>query len=227
MPRIERLIPVDAAMHIMCRGNNKQNIFHREKDKLYYLFLLRKLKEENRLKIFHYCLLNNHLHLILWLNARSNLSKFMKQVNLSYFNYFKKNYGYFGHFWQDRYKSNIIEKDSYLLQCGKYIELNPVRAGIVSSPEEYKYSSYNYYARGFYDSLLTPNPVFLGLSNSEVERRKLYIEFVVDSNSISKKGITKQLFIGSEEFTKKMQRSFQIENTRKKRGRPRKLIAKK
>lgn len=227
MPRIGRLIPVDAAMHIICRGNNKQNIFHGEKDKLYYLSLLRKLKEENNINIFHYCLLNNHLHLILWLNAQSNLSKFMKQVNLSYFNYFKKNHGYFGHFWQDRFKSNIIEKDTYLLQCGKYIELNPVRAGIVSSPEEYKFSSYNYYARGFYSSILTPNPVFLELSNSQERRRQLYVEFVEDTSSISTKRITTQLFIGSEEFIKRMQRSFQIANMRKKRGRPRKLFAKK
>jgi putative transposase len=119
-------------MHIMCRGNNKQEIFLNNKDKLYYYSLLKKLKQENRITVFHYCLMSNHIHLVVWLNDKCNLSRFMKQVNLSYFYYYKRNYGYCGHFWQDRFKSNIVETDSYLLQCGKYIELNPVKAGIVS-----------------------------------------------------------------------------------------------
>lgn len=123
MPRIRRLIPLNAAMHLMCRGNNKQNIFLKDKDKLYYHSLLSKFKEENKVIIFHYCFMNNHIHLIVWLNAHTTLSRFMKQVNLSYFKYFRKSYDYCGHLWQDRFKSNIINTDSYLLQCGKYIEL--------------------------------------------------------------------------------------------------------
>lgn len=141
MPRVRRFIPVDSALHIMCRGNNKQNIFNNDSDKLYYWRLLDGLKDENKINIFHYCIMNNHVHLIVWVSCASKLSKFMKQVNLSYFNYYKKLYGYWGHIWQGRYKSNIIETDSYLLHCGKYIELNPVRAGIVTQPCEYAFSS--------------------------------------------------------------------------------------
>lgn len=223
MPRTRRLIPADAAMHIICRGNNKQNIFYRGKDKLYYLSLLRKLKNENRITIYHYCLMNNHVHLIVQLSAQSTLSRFMKQVNLSYFNYYKKNYAYCGHLWQGRFKSNIINTNSYLLQCGKYIELNPVRAGIVSSPEEYRFSSYNFYTKGRYDSILAPDPAFLGLSTSIEARRKHYIEFVVDSSLINTEKLKKQLFIGNGEFIRRFEKSYNIINVKLKRGRPRKI----
>ena len=81
----------------------------------------------------------------------------MKQVNFSYFHYFKRQNKYSGHLWQGRFKNSIIENDSYLLQCGKYIELNPVRAAIVNRPEDYPYSSYKYYAYGKEDKLLTEN----------------------------------------------------------------------
>lgn len=128
MPRGKRIIPIDGAIHAMIRGNNKQNLFRTEKDKWIYYSLLRDFKKENNINIFHYCLMNNHVHLIVWLDEQSLLSRFMKQVNLSYASYFKKIYGYCGHFSQDRFKSNLIENESYLLQCGKYIELNPVRA---------------------------------------------------------------------------------------------------
>jgi putative transposase len=128
--------------------------------------------------------MNTHIHIILNLNPDSTLSKFMKQLNLMYFHYYRKKYGYFGHFWQDRFKSNIIDKDSYLLQCGKYIELNPVRAGIVNHPEEYLFSSYNCYSNSKSDELITLSPAYLGLSDSAQARQKQYIDFVVDSSMI-------------------------------------------
>jgi putative transposase len=223
MPRRGRLIPQDGAMHIMCRGNNKKIIFHQEKDKLYYYSLLLNLKEENNIEINHYCLMNNHNHLIVWLNPRSILSKFMKQVNLSYFHYYKKKYGYYGHFWQDRFKSNIIDTDSYLICCGKYIELNPVRAEIVKLPEEYAFSSYGYYSKGLYDSLVNPSPVYMELSDSEEERKKLYTEFILTSNLINSKILTEQLFIGGREFIKKTEQHFNIKNVKLSKGRPKKL----
>jgi putative transposase len=146
----------------------------------------------------------------------------MKQVNLSYFNYYRKTYGYSGHLWQGRFKSNLIDTDSYLLQCGKYIELNPVRAGIVNSPDQYRFSSYHYYAKGAFDKLITASPAYQGLSATAAERRQQYIEFVVDSSIINTERFMSQLFIGSEAFIKKFQEYYQIRNTSLKRGRPRK-----
>lgn len=223
MPRMRRVIPLDAALHIICRGNNRNNVFHSDNDKLRYYTLLCALKDENQVEILHYCLMDNHIHLILRLNQKSTLSRFMKQVNLSYFHYFRKLYGYFGHFWQDRFKSNIIEMDSYLLQCGKYIELNPVKAGMVNHPAEYLFSSYNFYAQGKADSLIVPSPAYLGLSDVITRRQKQYIDFVVDSDIINLKILEKKLYIGSQAFINRLQEYYKIRNRRQARGRPPKV----
>ena len=220
MPRTKRVIPPNAALHIICRGNNRQNVFHNDNDKLKYYTLLRQWKDHNAVNILHYCLMENHVHLILFLNSLSKLSRFMKQVNLSYFHYYKKIYSYFGHLWQDRFKSNIIEADSHLLQCGKYIELNPVRAGIVKHPSEYRFSSYNFYAKGIPDSLLIQSPAYCGLSDSEESRQQQYVDFVVDRSIINSDLLEKKLYIGSQTFISKLQEYYQINNKRENRGRP-------
>ncbi|MFH0738970.1 MAG: transposase [Candidatus Omnitrophota bacterium] len=191
MARIRRLIPPEAAMHIMCRGNNKQVIFNNDESKVRYYWFIRKFKKENNISIFHYCIMNNHLHLVVWLEAESRLSRFMKQLNLCYFNYFSKAYDYCGHLWQGRFKSNLIDTDSYLLQCGKYVELNPVRAGLVDFPEDYHFSSYNHYAKGVRDPIITDDPIYISLANTQDKRRQQYIEFVVDSSIIRKNSLKK------------------------------------
>ncbi len=224
MPRNKRFIPAsDAALHIITRGNNRYYLFANDEDKTYYLSALKELKEENKLDILHYCLMSNHVHLVVWLRAGHTLSKCIKQLNLRYFNYYKKIYGYTGCLWQRRFKSSLIDSDTYLLQCGKYIELNAVRAKIVPMPEEYRFSSYRYYAYGRPDALITPSPAYLGLSTSEEKQRELYIAFVVDSSIINSRSLQTQLFIGSEAFIRKLEEYYMIRNTSLKRGRPKKI----
>jgi putative transposase len=220
MPRTKRVIPYNAVLHVVSRGNNRQKVFHSENDKLRYYTLLKQLKEENKLDILHYCIMDNHVHLILKLNTESSLSKFMKQLNLTYFCYYRKLYNYIGHLWQDRFKSNIIELDSYLFQCGKYIELNPVRAGVVDHPSKYLFSSYSFYARGKTDTLLTPSPIYLGLSDSAISRQKQYIDLVIDDNMINSKMLRKKLYIGSKTFVNQLQEYYKIKERRDNRGRP-------
>ncbi|UCE41437.1 MAG: transposase [Candidatus Aminicenantes bacterium] len=220
MPRVERIIPEDGAMHIMCRGNNKQTILSKYQDKSMYYCLLKKYKEENRVHILHYCLMNNHVHLIVKLNSQSLLSRFMKQVNLSYFFYYKNIYDYCGHMWQDRFKSNLIETDIYLLQCGKYIELNPVRAGLVASPEMYTFSSYNYYANGHIDTILSPNPLYIELSTCPEKRKKRFRNFVLDQKVVCHDAFANHLFIGNLDFISKMEGLYEVANAKKKKGRP-------
>jgi len=222
MPKIRRIIPVNAAMHLISRGNNRQYVFNNDADKLHYYSLMLELKQENNITVFHYCLMDNHPHLIVWLNDKSRLSKFMKQLSLSYYTYYKKSYGYNGHLWQGRFKSNIIDTDSYLLQCGKYIELNPVRARMVGLPQDYLFSSYNFYAYSKPDSLLTPNPAYLTLSDSLEARRKQYIDFVVDGSIINADKLRKQQFIGTEHFVNKLELLYGVKNELLERGRPKK-----
>ncbi len=122
---------------------NKQNVFFSYSDFATYKLLFQKLKKDHPLKLYHYCLMNNHVHLIVESSPDADLSRFMKRLNLAYYSYFKKKYGYAGHFWQDRFKSLLISKDEYLTACGLYIERNPVKAKMVESPALYRHSSYN------------------------------------------------------------------------------------
>lgn len=220
MPRRKRIVPPNAALHVISRGNNRQKVFHNDSDKLKYYALIKELKDEARISVYHYCLMDNHIHLLLRLSPESKLSRFMKQVNLTHFHYYRKLYGYFGHFWQDRFKSNIIEADSYLLQCGKYIELNPVRAGIVSHPAQYPFSSYNFYAQGQKDTLLTSSLAYLCLSDSGISRQKQYIDFMVDGSIINSGILEKKIYIGSQAFINRLQEYYSIKNRGEGRGRP-------
>ena len=187
MPRTNRLIVVDSAVHITCRGNNKQTLFHCEQDKYCYYGFLRDFKDENGVKIYHYCLMDNHVHFLTWIENGTRLARFMKQVNLAYFSYYAKNYGYCGHLFQGRFASSIINNEQYLLRAGKYIELNPVRAGIVAFPEDYRYSSYSHYAHGRFDVLVTDDPLYTQLSSCLEERRRLYIERLIDEQEFKQK----------------------------------------
>ena len=217
MPRIRRLIPESGPLHIMCRGNNRKNILEFVEEKSTYLKLLSKYLDENYISINHYCLMDNHLHLIVWLESKSTLSRFMMQVDLSYFHYFTKKYNYCGHLWQNRFESSIIDSERYLLQCAKYIELNPVRAGIVEYPCQYRFSSFRFYAVGESDCLITPNPLFLELAQSQYQRQLRYRKLVVKE---SIKTNLNQEFIGDSEYVTKMEDLFQIKSKGKKRGRP-------
>ena len=183
MPRSGRIIPKRGVLHVMCRGNNKLPILSNDTDKKHYFYILLKLKLDNCVDILHYCIMDNHVHLIVWLRENSDLPRLMKQVSLTYFNYYKKKYDYCGHLWQGRYKSIIIESDGQALQCGKYIELNPVRAGMVRQPEQYQFSSYRYYALGQPDHLITSNPVYLGLGINSLILRQVYVNFVEEKDS--------------------------------------------
>ncbi len=220
MPRTKRLISSEYPLHIMVRGNNKQALFREDRDKRCYLGLVSRFRTQSRIDIYHYCLMNNHVHLLLQAQKPDLLSKFMMKIDLSYFFIFQNKYGYVGHLFQNRFKSTIINCDTYLLQCGKYIELNPVRAGMIAAPEDYLFSSYRYYAYGANDRLVSMDPVYTGLSDEEDRRRKLYREFVVDSASISTEKLRRSLFIGGEDFRRRMEREFGVAGELRPRGRP-------
>lgn len=220
MPRSKRMIGPHMALHVMCRGNNREGVFHEDGDKEKYYELLNEHREDNRIQIYHYCLMDNHIHLITWLGEAARFARYMKQVNLCYVHYYRRKYGFWGHFWQDRPKSIIVDTDEYLLQCGKYIELNPVRAGMVKEVGEYRFSSYRYYAFGEADRLLSPDPVYSGLSDDIMTRRERYIDFVIDEDRINGERLGKLNYLGSEAFMRRMQEWCGLQSERRKRGRP-------
>ena len=128
--------------------------------------------------LFHYCLMTNHFHLLLQIERATDLGKIMHEVQLKYARYFKKRHGSVGHVFQERFRSPRIPEESYYLQCGRYIERNPVKAGIVRSPEDYPYSSAPYYVLGKKDELVTPNLYYMDLGRDAEERQQRYREFL-------------------------------------------------
>ena len=140
MPRRARLVLENACYHIITRGNQKSTIFRDEEDYRQYLKFLVRYKARFKSRIYGWCLMNNHVHIVM---ESGEISRFMHGVDLSYAQYFQHKYKTIGHFWQDRFKSFVIQKDQYLLNCITYIEHNPVRAKIALRPEDYEWSSYN------------------------------------------------------------------------------------
>ena len=134
-----------ASYHITNRGNHQEKIFLQESDYCVYLSILKdtlKFYEEFNYKLISYCLMTNHVHLLIKTDKRDP-SNFMRRINSMYAKYFNKKYEVTGHLFQGRYYSNLITNISELLEVSRYIHLNPVRAQITKGPEEYKWSSYN------------------------------------------------------------------------------------
>jgi putative transposase len=221
MPQIFRILPEEGVIHILTRGNNRQRVFHDDKDYKVYLNTVRQYKPENKIRFYHYCLMPNHVHLIVEITHESNLSRFMKQLNLGYMFYYKKRYSYNGHLWQGRYKSLIISRDEYLIACARYIELNPVKAGIVKNPKEYQYSSYNTYAYGENNDIINYNPIYLEWGKTSKERQLRYREDI--GEGLKRLAINLNAsFIGSKEFIAGMEDKFKVYNIMFHRGRPKK-----
>lgn len=222
MPRVARIYTEEGVFHILTRGNNKQWVFKDKSDFLAYKKILKELKAEQPFKLYHYCLMNNHIHLIIETNKMTKLSKLMKRLNLLYYNHYKRKYGYAGHFWQGRFKSLLIQKDEYLLACGLYIERNPVRAKMVDSPAEYPHSSYNYYAYGREDGLTDRDIYYNEIGHNDKQRQKKYRRLILDENKGINSAMLNQLFLGTKEFVKRMENKFKVNNIRLQRGRPKK-----
>ena len=142
MARNARLFLENVSHHIVGRGSRKDRIFYSDEDYERFLSLLWKYKNKFKAKLYAYCLMPNHIHLLLDTATKQLLSKTMHGISLSYAMYFNSKYKKCGHLWQNRYKNNLVRNDQYLLNVVNYIEYNPVKAGICTKPEEYPWSSY-------------------------------------------------------------------------------------
>ena len=142
MPSGPRLLLDNVCYHITSRGNQKQKVFIEDEDFEYYLVKLKKYKRKYDFLLYVYCLMPNHPHISGEIKDPKDLSRFMHALTRSYTAYFNKKYKKVGHLWQGRFQSRIVTKDGYLIDCINYIELNPVRAGLVKSPIDWPYSSY-------------------------------------------------------------------------------------
>ena len=145
MPRKARCYQISYFYHIMIQGDEKKYIFSQAEQKEKYRYLLNHNAFRNDVKIIAYCIMDNHVHVLVHSKEQERISKMMSQCNTSYGRFFSQKRGEVGHVFRERFKSECIHTKSHLLNCIKYIHLNPVKANIVQKSEEYIYSSYNKY----------------------------------------------------------------------------------
>ena len=222
MPRIARLLPEEGVLHVISRGNNRGLLFHDPEDFKAYLSFLKDLQSDHPFSLYHFCLMNTHVHLLLDVNPNTRLSDFMKRLSLLYTHYYKQKYRHTGHFWENRYKSILVEKDKHLLEGARYIESNPIKAGMVKDPKDWPWSSYNTYAFGESNPLIVLDPLYQDLGQTDLDRQKAYRAFVLKPEGYDEVLYFKRRFFGSEAFVKLMEKQFGIERLPRRRGRPKK-----
>src|SRR3989338_10572921 len=182
MPLGPRVLIDGGTYHVLMRGNNGQTIFQHDADHQRYLQILLGYLQRHQIKLYHFVLMPSHVHLVLQIAHGPTLSKIMSGLNLAYSHYYRKRYRYSGHLWQGRFKSLHIDKESYLLEVGRYIELNPVRANLVKDPAAYAWSSFRTYADGASNPMINHNPLYESLGRTTEERRAKYRNFVLDGS---------------------------------------------
>ena len=180
MGRKGRILVDGGVYHITARGHNRYRLFHDFNDYKAYKDFIREYKKRFDYYLFHYCLMPNHIHLLLKILNGNELPGLLQRLNQAYAKHYKRSYGLVGNLFQGRYKSTFIDKDSYLLDCGRYIERNPYRAGMVKDPSDYYWSSCKFYTKGENDDIITPNPLYLELSQDEIERMRIYHEYILE-----------------------------------------------
>lgn len=172
MPRRPRLFVPGLSQHVIQRGNNRVAIFRVQSDYRLFLDVLLNSARKNRVDVHGYVLMTNHVHLIVTPAARASLPKLMQSVGRVYVQAFNQQHGRTGTLWDSRYRALLIDDERYWLTCLRYIELNPVRAGLVARPELYEWSSYQAHAFGRADALLSPHPLFLTTGRTAGERQE-------------------------------------------------------
>ena len=174
MARLPRNVVPGQALHVIQRGNNRQAVFYSQTDYHYYHEVLLAAADEHACAVHAYVFMTNHVHLLLTPRTETGPSRMMQSVGRRYVRYVNSVYGRTGTLWEGRFKSAIIDTEHYLLTCSRYIELNPVRAGMVLEPGDYRWSSYRYNAGGEPDDLLIPPSIYLCLGSNQKERCKTY-----------------------------------------------------
>lgn len=178
MPRNSRNYINTTFFHIMVQGLNKEFIFNKDEDKEQYLKFVNKIKKEVNIVIISYCIMDNHVHILVKTDTIDQLSRFMHKVNTLYAIYYNQKYNRVGYVFRDRYKSQIIYSEKQLYTCINYIHNNPVKAKICKLPCEYEYSSYNEYRK----NMKIFEKDIKGILNEKNTLQEIDIIFLEDEN---------------------------------------------
>lgn len=187
MARLPRLTVAAYPHHIILRGNNRQTIFHDSEDHQRMLRTLRDFSVECKVALHAYVQMSNHMHLLLTPETNDGVPRMMQALGRSYVRYFNNRHGRTGTLWEGRYRSSLIEAERYLLACMVYMDLNPVRAGMVNAPGDYPWSSYAHYIGLRSDPLITPHPLYWEMGNTPFAREASYANLVKAGQSLEQR----------------------------------------
>ncbi|MBV5323120.1 MAG: transposase [Ilumatobacteraceae bacterium] len=228
MPRHPRLYLDGVPLHIVQRGHNRQPCFFAEADYQAYLTWLDDAAHRTDCRLHAYVLMTNHIHLLLTPSSEQSAARLMVAMGRRYVPYINASYQRSGTLWEGRYKSSPIQSETYLLACMRYIELNPVRAGICTDPAQYRWSSYRANALGETSSLLTPHPLYATLATDDAQRLTAYLELfnqVLPEKTIAsiQLALKQTQPLGNNRFFDAIEQATGQRREPKPRGRPRQL----
>lgn len=216
MPRVARIFQRALCYHVLNRGVNGQSIFFDDADRLYFTRTVAEYKELCAARIYHWCWMGNHYHLLVEV-PHANLRGFAGGLQQAYAQYHHARHQGSGVFWQGRFKSRPVEIGEYLVCCGRYIERNPVRAGLIRDAWDYRWSSAARYVHGKEDALTNENP-YLGIFQET--DRKAYATAL--SSGLEDEAVIRRVdgerVIGSKTFANTLKK--ECGRCRVKRGRP-------
>ena len=225
MARLPRLSLAGFPHHVIQRGNNGQAIFSSAADYRYLLDLIRTHARQCQVAVHAYVLMSNHFHLLLTPQDGVGLPRMMQDVGRSYVQYFNRKQQRTGTLWDGRYRSTVLQTERYLLQCMAYIDLNPVRAGMVPGPQDYPWSSHAHYIGQRGDPLLSPHPLYWEMGNTPFAREAAYQAWVqAGVESGSQQAITDATLrgwaLGEDDFVANLQKRTERRIRKSKAGRP-------
>jgi putative transposase len=225
MPRRPRIKLTGIPQHIVQRGINREPCFFAEEDYHCYLHWLEKSAGDWHCAIHAYVLMTNHVHLLITPDKPEGPARLMQSIGRRYVQYINKSYRRSGSLWEGRYKSSLVQAEAYLLTCMRYIELNPVRADMVSDPAYYRWTSYRRNGLGQGDTRLTPHPLYLELGKDDATRQSAYrvlFRYQLDDQAIDdiRLALAQCQPLGNDRFSETMCAAAGIRRSRKRPGRP-------
>jgi len=227
MPRTPRMIVPGVALHVVQRGNNRQAVFFNDSNYIHYLNTLFESAEKYDVSVHAYVCMTNHVHILMTPGNACSASRMMQRLGASYAAGMNSVYERTGSLWEGRFKSSLVDTKRYLLACYRYIELNPVCAGTVEHPAEYRWSSYRHHAIELSEYPIWPHAEWLALGSSMEERRIRYGELFADAlrrdevelfRSFARKGLP----AGSKRFRAEIEEELDRRIGDGRRGRPKK-----
>jgi putative transposase len=227
MPRLPRLDLAGLPQHIVQRGNDRRPCFFQDIDHLRYLDELREICLRESCAVHAYVLMTNHVHLLVTPSARGQVGRVMQSLGRRYVRYVNDRYRRTGTLWEGRYKACLVDSETYLLRCYRYIELNPLRARMVSDPAGYRWSSFAYNALAVADPLVRPHSSYVNLGTNVAERCAAYrtlVEHAITPDELNsiRLHLQRQHAYGTERFREAIEAQLSRRAGPAKIGRPRK-----